>query len=86
MYNYFILIGIVKEVLRIGYNNCNVIRLENTNEFGKTNIFTIYFYYGERKDYEALIGKTISVKGRLDMTNLIELIGERIISTERANE
>ena len=83
MYNYFMLVGVVKEIKWLVSTGPAQIAMTLTvkDDFThKENLFIIYFEAHEFKDIltQDLVGKLLSVKGRLIMRNILELQGERI--------
>ena len=68
-YNFFTLVGVLEEIFKDGYIRLNVNKERFIVKLDKC-------IERPNKDY---IGKTISVKGQMHMTNIIELIGERIV-------
>ena len=68
-YNFFTLVGVLEEIFKDGY-----IRLNVNGERFIVKLDSVI----ERPN-KKYIGKTISVKGKLAMTNITELIGERIV-------
>ena len=83
MYNYFMLVGIVKEIKWLVSTGPAQIAmtLKVKDDFThKENLFIVYFEAHEFKDIltQDLVGKLLGVKGRLIMRNLLELKGERL--------